>query len=121
MRNRKRSIAILMLIILGVISLKVLLPNIGIYVDCNEFAHIHFHAFQKNELDKSNLQTNSAPTESDDGCHEGKSVLSYSLFPAAVFNLELPNHDIIFNLVFILDSHFKSPHLEPHRKPPKVS
>jgi hypothetical protein len=118
----KRYISFVMLFVFGVLSLKVLFAGAIGHGNCDEFGHIHFHKAHKAT---QNINTLSKPSgqqdDVDDNCHEGKSVFTYATFPADIYNFALPKYDLIFELVFSLENNFKSPYLEPHRKPPKYS
>jgi hypothetical protein len=111
-----------MLFVFGVLSLKVLFAGAIGHASCDEFGHIHFH---KLHTVTQNINTLGKPLnqqdDDDENCHEGKSIFAYAPFPAETFDFALPKYDLVFELVFSLQNNFKSPYLEPHRKPPKYS
>jgi len=112
---RKRFVSYLLLFVLGFFALKNLLPGAATGDhDCQEFGHLHFFHFEKIAAEGS-LQ------HIEGNCHEGKYLLSHSPFPAVVFDLFVPTYKVIHELVFTLENQFKSPYLEPRRKPPKFS
>ena len=86
---------------------------------CEEFGHIHFQNMQKSGdvavVEKAAAQTG----DSDDGCHEGKSIFAYSTLPAEIFLSEAPQFKIIYSIVFVLKNNFATPYLERERKPPR--
>ena len=95
--------------------------NIG-HGSCDEFGHIHFHKPLKIAQKINTVSKPSDQKEDDDeNCHEGKSVYSYALFLNQNYDFALPKYDFVFELVFSLENYFKSPELEPDRKPPKYS
>ncbi len=123
----RRFTSYLMLFIFGFLSVKSLLSNgtEGVHDDCQEFAHIHMYKSTRNHQGKLNISAfEGRATKADgddDDCHEGKSVLSYSPFPAAVFDIVTTDYKIVYDLIFSLENNFKSPDLEPQRKPPRNS
>jgi hypothetical protein len=123
-RKTSRTTSYLLVFILGVLSLRTLLPGIfdSAQGQCQEFGHIHFykpstpvhHSHSTNEFNPSR-------SNEEDGCHEGKSVLSYSSFPPTPLNLAVPKYELVFELVYSVENSFLSPDLEPRRRPPKGS
>lgn len=114
-----------MTLVFGILLLKNLTPDLrdSHVSNCDEFGHIHFsvgHIENKNSV--ATLSSKSqASQDGDDGCHEAKSVFSYSLFPATYTEIEAPFFEMIFENVLALENHFQSPFLEPLRRPPKLN
>lgn len=90
----------------------------GTHGSCDEFAHIHFKGPSALSSDSKVIKSSDHENAEDD-CHEGKSIFAYkvSLFSSIDFFVQISNED--YELVFSSENHFKSPYLEPHRKPPK--
>ena len=95
----------------------------GVNGDCQEFGHIHFYQVQGKAHVKLNVEAfETRETESSDNdCHEGKSVLSYSPFPAEVYEVAPEQFVLVFEPNFDHENTFVSPDLEPLRKPPKIA
>lgn len=90
--------------------------------NCQEFAHIHHYSFEKFPEHSIKLKVGEATFQKHaDSCHEGKSVVDGSPLPAIYFGFENPSYGLRSLLIFELKNHFKSPTLEPHRKPPKFT
>ena len=119
MRKRTRLISSLLLIVLGVLILKNLAPNLmGSQThNCDEFAHMHIGFYHHSSDDVS---IESEHDHEEESCHEGKSVFAYSIFPI-IIQIPKPIYAVVFKSVFDLKNNFKSPYLEPRRKPPKIS
>lgn len=106
-----------MLFIFGVLSFKTLLaPGIGLN-NCDEFGHIHLYELESFKK----INTIHKVTESGEAkdCHEGKSFVGNFVFPARTFVISRPVYKTVFALVLSLDNNFKSPPIEPLRKPPR--
>lgn len=111
-RRKTRFISSLLLVVLSVLILKNLAPNLmGSQThDCNEFAHLHFHT----------LSIDSEHDHEEESCHEGKSVFAFSIFPVSI-QVPQPIYTAVFKNIFELKNNFKSPYLEPLRRPPKIA
>lgn len=90
--------------------------------NCQEFAHIHHYSIEGFPEHQMKLMVGeSFFQQATESCHEGKLVVDGSPFPAACLDFENPSYGLRSALIFELKNHFKSPTLEPHRKPPKFS
>lgn len=111
-----------MLFIFGVLSLKVLFGDAIENGNCDEFGHIHFYkapgSTQTTNLVKS---AKNHQDKNNENCHEGKSIFSYIPFPTSPYTFEISDYTEIITLTFSIENFFKSPTIEPHRKPPKYS
>ena len=102
--------------------MKVLFAGAIGHGSCDEFGHIHFHKLHKVTQNIHTLSNTSDQQDDDEeNCHEGKSIFMYAAFPADTIYFSTPNYDLIFKTVLSLKNNFKSPYLEPNRKPPKYS
>ena len=123
MRRKKQLTVYLLLFVFGFLSLKNLLPTVAEHAhgDCAELGHVHFYNLFKYEQHLGQLKKAGPQDDQADDCHEAKSVSSYSVSPEVKFTFAQPVHKIVFELVFALANGFKSPYLEPMRKPPRTA
>ncbi len=105
-QRRTRFISSLLLVVLGVLILK----NLALNISETEFEHIHFHAFS----------IESEHDHEEESCPEGKSIFATTIFPEAI-EIPKPTYTAVFKNIFVLENNFKSPYLEPLRKPPKIA
>lgn len=112
-----------MLFVFGVLLVKGLFAGSLDYKNCDEFAHIHLQKWHKvsAQAQMINPDTANSNGDSDENCHEGKSIFAYSTTPVEIFDFAIPKYEIIHDVIFSLENHFQSPYLEPQRKPPKYS
>lgn len=109
-----------LLFVFAVLSIKNLTPFAGPSQaeNCNEFGHIHFYKIQKMVEGDASYEASSSK---DEDCHEGKSVAAHDAFPSRVFELVRMSYETVFSRVPVFENHFKSPFLEPPRKPPRFA
>jgi hypothetical protein len=113
----------------GFLFLKNLLPDIVSHNHNNhdEIGHIHFFQDHKKAHKKSvNTFENvigrqQADDDDDENCSSGKSVFAYSHFPSQVYKIVIPSLAKAFDLIFTVSNNFKTPYLEPRRKPPRLA
>ncbi len=111
-----------MFLVFAVLSLKVLFAGANGHGSCDEFGHIHFHKLHMVTENNTTLDKPGDHGDDDDeNCHEGKSFFCYALFPADIYQFAVPEYNTVFKLIFSSENNFKSPDLQPHRKPPKFS
>jgi len=120
-RKRNRIISLLLVTLFGLLVLKNLAPTLIVSENCDEFGHIHMNKYYAVSKRPVISAQSSLGGLADDECHSGKSVFAYSLFPKEVFYFEPEAFKISFDKVFVLKNFFKSPYLEPLRKPPKAA
>lgn len=117
----------MLLFIFGVLFLKNLLPNLADHNRDNhdEIGHIHFfHGHNKtiNQFDDYLGETaNRQQTDDDENCSSGKSIFADSHVPSKIYKIVHPSLVMAFELVFNLKNNFKTPYLEPQKKPPRLA
>ncbi len=121
MYKAKRLVTFALLFVLSTLLLKALLPATG-HNNCNEFAHVHWYKFNKisnSALDT--IATNSYHTDGDDyeNCHAAQFIFNTILKPVRIFLWTNTIPKITFEFLARLESHFKSPDLDPPRRPPR--
>ncbi|OFZ29192.1 MAG: hypothetical protein A2622_14210 [Bdellovibrionales bacterium RIFCSPHIGHO2_01_FULL_40_29] len=85
----------------------------------DEIGHIHF--YHSHHHAENQQQQQNDDEDEDENCPSSKSVFAYSNLPNEVYTLTIPSLVIAFDLVFILKNNFKTPYLEPRKKPPKFA
>ncbi len=122
MNTRCKLTTFFMLFIFGVLSVKSLFVDLEETSICDEFNHIHIFKSQ-NISKKISHQNNLAAqkSEEDQDCHQGHLVLTCSLNPYETFNFVKSHFALAYEIIYSIENHFKNSHLEPHRKPPKIS
>lgn len=122
MLKKKRITSCLLLLIFGFLFLKNLLPGLADHNhdNHNEIAHIHFYKFHTKQAAKLEDATNRQKADDDENCTSGKSVSTYSYVPSETYNI-IPRLIAAFALEFNLKNHFKTPYLEPLKKPPRLA
>lgn len=124
MPQKKHFTSYLLLLLFGFLFLKNLLPNI---IDHNhnnhdEFGHIHFHTkIAQKSVDHLENTSSRKQTEKDKNCSSGKSVFAYSHYPSEIYKITVPNLVEAFDLIFTVTNNFKTPYLDPIRKPPRLA
>ena len=124
MQQKKRFTSYLLLFIFGFLFLKNLLPNIADLNHHNhdEVGHIHFFQVHKAKPTDSFETTESRQSDNDDeNCSSGKSIFAFSPVPDETYKIIIPSLTMAFNLIFKLDNNFKTPYLEPRKKPPRLA
>ncbi len=111
----RRLTSYCLIFVFGFLSIKNLFSQLSHDDNCLAFGHIHM-----TELHQSHHEGIHTHGHEESGCHEGKSVFNYSLFPAVFFEWSPVIYYINYDLIFSLRNNFISPDLEPHRKPPRV-
>ncbi len=114
MNKTNRYISYFLVFVFGFLSIKNLFANLIREGNCQEFGHIHL-----SEIHDTHEGIH-RHDHRDEDCHEGKSVLNYSLFPAAVYTWLPIVFEMNYDVLFDPENNFISPDLEPQRKPPRV-
>jgi hypothetical protein len=108
----------------GLLFVKNLLPDIAGHNHHNhdEIGHIHFYKMHTKKISENVIKDTSSETQAaqDENCSSGKSVFSYSQMPVA-FSFSMPMVPTVFKAVFAEINNFKTPYLEPKRKPPRLA
>jgi hypothetical protein len=121
-RKKTRMISLILIMLLGLTVLKNLLPGMldTQAHDCNEFGHIHISFLQKisHRSELTTQQKSAAST--DQTCHAGQSIFSYSLLPVMIYEIKNGFSRIEFKTVLIQENYFDSPFLDVPRQPPKA-
>lgn len=101
------------------------MPNLAHHNHNNhdEIGHIHFYHIHPHAVAalKDTLEDPATRQQADDdeNCSSAKSVFAYSHAPDQTYKILIPQLIKAFDLVFNLDNGFRSPDLEPRRKPPR--
>ncbi len=90
------------------------------YEDCNEIWHRHTSLMHGHDETRFVEASTTSRSQKNETCHAGKSVFSYSLFPASVVDEFEPTYGIVFDVISTIENDFRGPDLEPLRKPPKL-
>jgi hypothetical protein len=108
MKKRTRTIAFLLLAMIGFLFLKNLwLHDEGDMENCGQIAHIHFFHIQHGQ------------TSFDDECHGDKALSAFVVRVSEIHLVLVPASKLGFYLIFDLENGFKSLDIEPRRRPPK--
>lgn len=121
MRKKNHIIVLFMLFVFGVLTLKTVIVGAGDHGSCDEFGHLHIQNVWSLIQGQHHHSEISSKTNNHLDCHEGKSLAGYSLQPQASLDFAAQIYQVSFAVIFKIDHHFKSPDLEPHRRPPKQS
>lgn len=120
MQKRGRRFSYILLFVLSFSVLKNLLPSTPEHGDCSEFGHIHFHDLGRDSKTNAILKLSNNSGNEDD-CHEGKAFAGYFILHSGKLEMAEPVYEDSFEIVFLVENNFKSPYLEPRRKPPRLS
>jgi hypothetical protein len=112
-----------LLFIFGVLSTQSLFLNAANVSEnhCGEFNHIHFYKIVHShsaEL-KNPIHNSESNTDDDSDCHAYQNLASAYVPQTNIFDFKLTIPTLDFKTVFSEDNHFKSPYLEPFRRPPR--
>lgn len=116
----KPVVSMIMVLILGLLILKNLLPFDGLVANCDAFGHIHFFQSAPFKTASSYESPSSTSAPSDEDCHGGKTGFGLSVLPAPVIVEAAIVPAPVFEIVPELENRFPSPDLAPPRKPPRA-
>lgn len=117
MNQRKNSLKFFLVFVFALLSLKSLLPyGQNLPGSCDELGHLHLVVLSQKALKDSATDDSNSQT-----CHSGKSMTFYPAFPDESLNFLQADFDVVHELIFTVKSHFKTPYLEPHKKPPRLA
>jgi hypothetical protein len=125
--KKKRFTSYVLLFIFGFLFFKNLLPDVADHNNDNhiELGHIHFyHANTKvtaEFVDSLKYSTNHQQADDDENCSSSKSVFAYSHYPSEIYKITIPSPVKAFDLIFTVTNNFKTPYLDPIRKPPRLA
>lgn len=123
-RKGKRFTLYTLLFVFGFLSIKSLFPvfSENVHGDCQEFAHIHFFKVKATSFGNDTISKNNKSDEDDNNysCHSSQIVYYFFPFPHEIYETK-SSHKTIFEIVLNLENNFKSPNLEPQKKPPRQS
>jgi hypothetical protein len=91
-------------------------------VHCLEFAHVHqYHNRQLSNRVEIKQTKNDSHSDTVEDCHAGILIVQCPAMREVRFDFTLPQVIIEYSPVYKVELFFKSPFLEPNRKPPKIS
>lgn len=118
MTRQKNIVIFILLFSFVVLYAKALFPALAssAYDNCDEIGHIHNFKVHKNV---NNIPVVKTDSSDDEDCHEGKSIFTFMVACSKVSIKAHEKFPTLFKLVWTVENNFKTPYLEPRRKPPR--
>ena len=110
-----------MIFVFSVMTLKSLVADLNRESSCDEFAHLHLQNLVFPDLHDVHQAEISDQQKNRKACQDGKILSGQMIVARPLLDFSRKHDEKRFSYPSEAKNHFKSPDLEPHRKPPKIS